>query len=81
MIIDDSHYNRIHSSLTTVRCFDSGYVGKHPVAWKEYCAEYWFKKLKESMDRCTDRHNIILLKTALNTIQSIIQNTLYYPVS
>ena len=22
-------------------CFDDGYVGKQPVAWKEYCAEYW----------------------------------------
>ena len=38
--IDDSHCDRIHSSLTTVRCFDNGYVGKQPVAWKEYCVEY-----------------------------------------
>ena len=30
----------IHSSLTAVRCFDKGYVGKQPVAWKEYCSEY-----------------------------------------
>ena len=26
--IDDSHSNRIHSSLTAVGCFDNGYVGK-----------------------------------------------------
>ena len=26
---DDSHYDRIHSSL------DNGYVGEQPVAWKE----------------------------------------------
>ena len=32
--IDDSHCDRIHSSLTAVRCFDNGYVGKQPVAWK-----------------------------------------------
>ena len=37
--IDDSHFDRILSSLTAVRCFDNGYVGKHPVAWKEYCAD------------------------------------------
>ena len=48
-------------------------VGKQSVAWKEYCAVYWFKDFKESLDRCTDRRVItkILLKTALNTIQSI----------
>ena len=26
--IDDSHCDRIHSSLTAVHCFDDGYVGK-----------------------------------------------------
>ena len=26
--------------LTAVHCFDNGYVGKQPAAWKEYCAEY-----------------------------------------
>ena len=48
-------------------------MGKQPVAWKEYCAEFWFKKLQKSMDRCTDRRDIteLLLKTPLNTIQSI----------
>ena len=30
--IDDSLCDRIHSSLTAVRCFDNGYVGKQPVA-------------------------------------------------
>ena len=43
--IDDSHSNRIHSSLIAVRCFDNGYVGKQPVVWKEYRAEYWLKEL------------------------------------
>ena len=73
--IDDSHCNRIHSSLTAVHCFDNGYVRKQPVAWKEYCAEYWFKELQESMDRCTGRRDItemhVLLKTTLNTNQSV----------
>ena len=32
--IDDSHCNWFHSSLTAVRCFDKGYVGKQPVAGK-----------------------------------------------
>ena len=48
-------------------------MGKQPVTWKEYCAEYWFKELQESMDRFTGRHDItkILLKMVLNSIQSI----------
>ena len=48
-------------------------VRKQPVAWKEYCAEYWLKELQESMYRCTGHHHItkILLKMALNTIQSL----------
>ena len=33
--------DRIHFSLTADRCFDNGYLGKQPVAWKENCAEYW----------------------------------------
>ena len=53
-MIDDSHCDRIHSSLTAVCCFNNGYVRKHPVAWKEYCAEYWLNELKESMDKCHD---------------------------
>ena len=71
--IDDGHCDRIHSSLTTVRCFEKGYQEKQPMAWKEYCAEYWLKELQESMDRCTGWRNIteILLKISLNIIQSI----------
>ena len=48
----------------------SGYVGKQPVAGKEYCVEYWSKEVQESMDRCTGCRNIteILLKMVLNTI-------------
>ena len=74
---NSSHCNRIHSSLIAFRCLDNGYLGKQPVAWKENCAEYWLKELQESMDRCTGRCDIteILLKTALNTIQSINQSS------
>ena len=36
--IDDSHCNRIHSSLSTVHFSGSDHVGKQPVAWKEYCS-------------------------------------------
>ena len=37
----------------------------------EYCAEYWYNKLQESMDRCTGHLDIteILLKTAIHIIQ------------
>ena len=38
---DDSHCDRIHSSLTAVHCFDDDYVAKQPFAWKEYCVAYW----------------------------------------
>ena len=50
-----------------VRCFDNGYVGKQPVAWKEYCVECWLKELRESMDRCTDHYDIteILVKNGV----------------
>ena len=73
--IDDIHCDRIHSSLTAVHCFDNGYVGKQTVAWKEYCLEYWFKKLQESTGRLSGHRDKteILLKTALNTRQSINQ--------
>ena len=53
--------------LNAVHCFDDGYVGKQPVAWKEYCVVYWLKELQESMERCTGARNI-LLKMPLNTI-------------
>ena len=76
--IDDGHCDRVHSSLTTVRCFDNRYVGKQPVAWKEYCARYtyWLKEVQNSNDICTGLRNLteILFKTASNTIQSINQS-------
>ena len=56
-----------------------GYVGKQPVAWKEYCAEYWLRELQESMDRCTGGRDIteILLQTTLNTINLSLYLVLY----
>ena len=65
--IGDSHCDMIHSSRC--HCFDDGYVGKQPIAWKEYCAEYWLKELQESIDMCTGRRDIteITFKTSLNT--------------
>ena len=67
--IDDSHCDRIHSSLTCVCCLDKGYVRKQPVARNEYWAEYWLKELPESVNRCSGRYDI----TALYTIQLIYQ--------
>ena len=29
----------------TSLCVDNGYVRKQPVAWKEYCPEYWLKEI------------------------------------
>ena len=56
--IYDSHCHRIHSSLIAVQCFDDGYMGQQPVAWKEYCAEDWLKELQQSMDKCTCRRDV-----------------------
>ena len=66
--IYDTHCDRIHSSLLTV-------LGKQPVVWEEYCAEYWLKELQESMDRCSGCCAIteILLKMASYTKQSMNQ--------
>ena len=62
-------------SLTAVRCFSNGNVGKQPVAWKEYRVEYWRKELQESMDRCTGRCDII--EILLNTIHLITQSIIF----
>ena len=43
---DNSHCNRIHSTVAAVLCFDNSYVGKQPVAWREYCGEYCLTLLK-----------------------------------
>ena len=67
--IDDCHFDRIHSSLTAVHCFDNGYVGKQPVAWKEYCMEYWLKELQESMDRCTGVKHRAINQSITNYIE------------
>ena len=50
-------------------------------AWKEYCGEHWLNEIQESIDTCTGRREIteILLKRALNTIQSINQLILFSP--
>ena len=57
---------RIQSSLFAVHCFDDTNIGKQPMAWVEYCDEYWLKGLQESMDMCAGRRDITerMLKTA-----------------
>ena len=47
--------------------FASGYMGKQPVSWKEYCAEYWSKEIEEDMEGCTGRRDItdIMLKASI----------------
>ena len=40
----------------------NGYVEKQPVAWKEYCAQYWLNELQERMYRYTGHHYIIQMK-------------------
>ena len=60
----------IHSSLTVVRRFDNGYMRKQPVVWKDYCAEHWLKNSREVWIGALAYVTEILLKTALNTIQS-----------
>ena len=80
--IGDSHCNRIHSSVTAVHCFDDVYVGKHPVAWKRVMCEVLVRRTQESMDRYTGHHDIteIMLKMALNNIQSLRSKVGFIPV-
>ena len=42
-----------YSLIRKVHCSDKSYVGKQPLAWKEYSAEYCLKELQESKDWCT----------------------------
>ena len=56
--IDDSPCNRIHSSLTTVHFHHNGYTGKQPVAWKEYCAEYWVTLYQTQTYEILDRSKL-----------------------
>ena len=79
-ITTDSHRNRILFSLTLVHCFDIGYVGKQPVAWKEYCAKYGLKELQESMDRCTGCRNITELLLQ-NSVKHFTINQLLSPLN
>ena len=54
----DTHCDRIHSSLKADHCFDRGNEGQQPVDRKEFCAEYWYKRLQEGMDQCTFLYDI-----------------------
>ena len=71
-VTDDSHCNRIHSSLIPDNCLDNGYVRKQPEAWKEYCTKYQEKELKEGMDQSYLRANKdgVLDKTAFLQVGS-----------
>ena len=61
-----------HVCLSWLHDYYVDILGNKPVAWKEYCVEHWLKELQESMNRCTGRDiTEMLLKMALNTIQSI----------
>ena len=62
---NDSHCDKIHSSLIVVHCFDDAASGQW--LWKEYCEEHWLKELQENMDMCTCRREVtgITLKTEL----------------
>ena len=78
--IDDSHCDRIRYSLTDVHCFDDGNVGKQPVVWEEYCAEYRLKELGESMDRCTNgnRRDVTFFFFFLNDVKQLTINQSKY---
>ena len=70
--IDDSHCDRIYSSLSLSLslCLSLLSIVSTWLCEKAASAEYRFKERQRSMDRCTGRRNITL-KTALNTIQLV----------
>ena len=47
-----------------LRLYPYALSGEQPVAWKEYCEEYWLKAQQKSMYTCTGSPDIteILLK-------------------
>ena len=53
---------------SAIHCFDNDYVGKQPVAWKEYCAEYWLKNSRKAWTGADHSH---ITEIAINTMQSI----------
>ena len=69
--IDDSHCDMVHSSPTAIHFFVNDYIGKQPVARKEYCAEYWLKELQEKrMGICIGRRNIPEIVRSINKAPS-----------
>ena len=60
--------------LTPDHCFNNSCVGKQPVAWKEYCVEYFYRRPKQSKGRQIGRHNIteIILIAALKNKKAIM---------
>ena len=63
-------------SYGLLRYYFFHFVGKPPVAWKEYCGVYCLEGLQKSMDRCNECCDIteILLKTMLKNIQLSISS-------
>ena len=58
--------------LTAVCCFDNGYVGKQPLGWKEYCAEYWLKSQQ------LPTRKVFVYKIQVNPIDTILKYGNYY---
>ena len=43
LILSEKHiFKKVFSTMV----YTDGYVGKQPVAWKEYCADYWLKEIQ-----------------------------------
>ena len=61
--------DRIHSSLTTIHCFNVCYLESRQWLGKNIVWSTGLKKLRESMETCICHCNItaIMLKMALNT--------------
>ena len=49
--------------LTAFHCLDNGFLGKQPVAWKEYYAEYWLNEFMKAWKgdwNTVEKHHTII---------------------
>ena len=74
------HFDRIHSSLTAVHCFDKWLFGKTASDLKRILYGVLNKELQKTMERFTGRCNVIeiMLTTRLSTIQLSSQIESFY---
>ena len=71
--IDDSHFDRILSSLTVSHCFDDGYVGKQLGFGRKLCGAL-VKKKKKKKKKKSRKVWVGVLAAGLNNVESGVKH-------